>query len=104
MSKRYARGGHTSTRYELTPNLKMMSGSAPESASENDLITPESRAAESRISGRFEPYWLAGTKAGTRAYNRGMKELAAEDATRREGQLSKITSFFISSREDTGVA
>jgi hypothetical protein len=34
--------------------------------------------------------------AETRAYNRRMKELAAEDEMRREGLLSKITNFFTS--------
>jgi hypothetical protein len=34
--------------------------------------------------------------AETRAYNRSMKELAAEDATRREGLLSKVFGFFFS--------
>jgi hypothetical protein len=32
----------------------------------------------------------------TRAYNRRMKELAAEDAVRREGLLSKVFGFFFS--------
>ena len=37
--------------------------------------------------------------AETRKYNRRMKELAAEDATRREGLLSKVFgSFFSNSR------
>jgi hypothetical protein len=35
--------------------------------------------------------------AETRAYNRRMKELAAQDAERRVGLLSKITNFFTSS-------
>jgi hypothetical protein len=34
--------------------------------------------------------------AETRRYNRRMKELAAGDAAKREGLLSKITSFFTS--------
>jgi hypothetical protein len=34
--------------------------------------------------------------AQTRAYNRRMKELAAEDAARREGLLSKVFGFFFS--------
>jgi hypothetical protein len=34
--------------------------------------------------------------AETRAYNRRMKELAAEDAARREGLLSKVVGFFFS--------
>jgi hypothetical protein len=34
--------------------------------------------------------------AETRAYNRRMKELAAEDAARREGLLSKVFGFFLS--------
>ena len=34
--------------------------------------------------------------AETRAYNRRMKELAAEDAVRREGLLSKVFGFFFS--------
>jgi hypothetical protein len=34
--------------------------------------------------------------AETRRYNRRMKELAAEGEMRREGLLSKITSFFTS--------
>ena len=34
--------------------------------------------------------------AETRAYNRRMKELAAEDAARREGLLSKVFGFFFS--------
>jgi hypothetical protein len=36
--------------------------------------------------------------AETRAYNRRMKELAAEDAARREGLLSKVFDFFFSRR------
>jgi hypothetical protein len=36
--------------------------------------------------------------AETRSYNRRMKELAAEDAARREGLLTKITNFFTSKR------
>jgi hypothetical protein len=34
--------------------------------------------------------------AETRAYNRRMKELAAEDAAKREGLLSKVFGFFAS--------
>ena len=34
--------------------------------------------------------------AETRAYNRRMKELAAEDELRREGLLSKVFGFFFS--------
>jgi hypothetical protein len=34
--------------------------------------------------------------AETRAYKRRMKELAAEDAARREGLLSKVFGFFFS--------
>jgi hypothetical protein len=34
--------------------------------------------------------------AETRAYNRRMKELAAQDAAKREGLLSRITNFFTS--------
>jgi len=34
--------------------------------------------------------------ADTRAYKRMMKELAAEDAAKREGLLSRITNFFTS--------
>jgi hypothetical protein len=34
--------------------------------------------------------------AETRAYNRRMKELAAQDAARREGLLSKVFGFFFS--------
>ena len=34
--------------------------------------------------------------AETRAYNRRMKELAAEDEVRREGLLSKVFGFFFS--------
>jgi hypothetical protein len=34
--------------------------------------------------------------AETRAYNRRMKELAAEDAAKREGLLSKMFGFFFS--------
>ena len=34
--------------------------------------------------------------AETRAYNRRMKELAAQDAARREGLLSKVFGFFTS--------
>jgi hypothetical protein len=34
--------------------------------------------------------------AETRAYNRRMKELAAEDAARREGLLSRVFRFFFS--------
>ena len=34
--------------------------------------------------------------AETRAYNRRMKELAAEDEARREGLLSKVFGFFFS--------
>jgi hypothetical protein len=34
--------------------------------------------------------------AERRAYNRRMKELAAEDAGRREGLLSKVFGFFFS--------
>jgi hypothetical protein len=33
--------------------------------------------------------------AETRAYNRRMKELAAEDAARREGLLSRVFGFFL---------
>jgi hypothetical protein len=36
--------------------------------------------------------------AETRAYNRRMKELAAEDELRREGLLSKVVGFFFSRR------
>jgi hypothetical protein len=36
--------------------------------------------------------------AETRAYNRRMKELAAEDAARRESLLSKVFGFFFSKR------
>jgi len=34
--------------------------------------------------------------AETRAYNQGMKELAAEDAAKREGLISKLFGFFVS--------
>ena len=34
--------------------------------------------------------------AETRAYNRRMKELAAEDEAKREGLLSKVFGFFVS--------
>jgi hypothetical protein len=34
--------------------------------------------------------------AETRAYNRRMKELDAQDAAKREGLLSRITNFFTS--------
>jgi hypothetical protein len=37
-----------------------------------------------------------GEAADTRAYNRRMKELAAEDAARGEGLLSKVFGFFFS--------
>jgi|SRR5580700_10858931 hypothetical protein len=38
--------------------------------------------------------------AETRAYNRRMKELAAEDELRREGLLSKVFGFFFSRSGD----